>query len=62
MTTTPHFLISLAPLRIQTNSTPVLLGYKDRAELATPEKECLSSTIEGFVIVKETPGDAEEKN
>lgn len=46
----------------QTNSTPVLLGYKDRAELATPEKESLSSVMEGFVIVKDIPGDGEEKN
>ena len=40
----------------------MLLGYKDRAELATPDKESLTSVIEGFVIIKNTPGDEEEKN
>eukprot|EP00604_Paraphysomonas_vestita_P002076 CAMPEP_0174819558 /NCGR_PEP_ID=MMETSP1107-20130205/2855_1 /TAXON_ID=36770 /ORGANISM="Paraphysomonas vestita, Strain GFlagA" /LENGTH=379 /DNA_ID=CAMNT_0016033271 /DNA_START=1752 /DNA_END=2891 /DNA_ORIENTATION=- len=46
----------------QTNTTPVLLGYKDRAELATPDMESLTSVIEGFVLVKNTPGDEEEKH
>jgi hypothetical protein len=39
-----------------------LLGYKDRAELATPDRECLSSIIEGFVLVKDVAGEGEEKN
>lgn len=36
----------------QTHSTPVLLGFKDRAELASSDFKCLSSVIEGVVILE----------
>eukprot|EP01006_Ploeotia_vitrea_P026081 TRINITY_DN59051_c3_g1_i1.p1 TRINITY_DN59051_c3_g1~~TRINITY_DN59051_c3_g1_i1.p1 ORF type:complete len:947 (-),score=-30.00 TRINITY_DN59051_c3_g1_i1:112-2952(-) len=36
----------------QTHNTPVLLGYKDRAELAASEHKAICSVIEGVVIVK----------
>lgn len=36
----------------QTHSTPVLLGYKDRAELAAVEHRAIGSVVEGVVIVK----------
>ena len=36
----------------QTHTTPVLLGTKDRAELASDEYESLSSVLEGFVILR----------
>jgi 26S proteasome regulatory subunit N1 len=36
----------------QTHETPVLLGYKDRAELATDEYTNISSVLEGFAIVR----------
>lgn len=36
----------------QTQSTPVLLGYGDRAELEDEEYISLSSTLEGLVILK----------
>ena len=36
----------------QTQSTPVLLAYGERAELEDEEYLCLSSTLEGLVILK----------
>eukprot|EP01137_Pigoraptor_chileana_P004075 Opistho-2@45258 len=36
----------------QTHTTPVLLGYGERAELATEEFESVTPILEGFVIVK----------
>ena len=36
----------------QTHSTPVLLGFKDRAELAAPQHRAIGSVVEGVVIVK----------
>ena len=39
----------------QTHSTPVLLGYTERAELATEEYLALSPILEGIVILKKNP-------
>ena len=39
----------------QTHSTPVLIGYGERAELATEEYLPLSNILEGFVILKRNP-------
>src|SRR5690606_1448299 len=39
----------------QTHTTPVLLGFGDRAELATDEYLPLSSILEGFVILRKNP-------
>ena len=39
----------------QTHTTPVLLGYKDRAELAGSEYTAVSPLLEGVVIVEKTP-------
>jgi 26S proteasome regulatory subunit N1 len=39
----------------QTHSTPVLVGYGERAELATEEYLSLASVLEGFVILKRNP-------
>eukprot|EP01118_Nematostelium_gracile_P000182 TRINITY_DN1017_c0_g1_i1.p1 TRINITY_DN1017_c0_g1~~TRINITY_DN1017_c0_g1_i1.p1 ORF type:complete len:876 (+),score=310.73 TRINITY_DN1017_c0_g1_i1:43-2670(+) len=39
----------------QTHNTPVLLGYGDRAELATDEYIQVTSIMEGFVILKPNP-------
>jgi 26S proteasome regulatory subunit N1 len=39
----------------QTHSTPVLLAYSERAELATEEFKALSSILEGFVILVKNP-------
>jgi len=39
----------------QTHSTPVLIGYTERCELATDEFKCLASVLEGFVIVEKNP-------
>ena len=44
----------------QTHTTPVLLNYKDRAELAGKEYKCLSSILEGFVILEKQPEEEEE--
>lgn len=35
-----------------TNTTPVLLGYGERAQLASEDYEPLTPLLEGFVIVK----------
>lgn len=37
---------------MQTHTTPVLLGFKDRAELAGGEYTSLTSVMEGVVIVQ----------
>lgn len=39
----------------QTHTSPVLLGYNDRAELATEEYFPLTDILEGFVILKKNP-------
>lgn len=39
----------------QTHTTPVLLSYGDRAELATEDYIPVSSVLEGFVILKPNP-------
>lgn len=39
----------------QTHDTPVLLGYKDRAELATDEFISCASVLEGFAILRKNP-------
>eukprot|EP01133_Synstelium_polycarpum_P010900 gene10900-12705_t len=39
----------------QTHTTPVLLGYNDRAELATDDYIPLSNVLEGIVILKPNP-------
>ncbi|KAK9469831.1 armadillo-type protein [Lipomyces arxii] len=44
-----------------TNSTPVLLGYGDRAELEDDEYVALASTLEGLVILRKNANKAEEE-
>jgi len=39
----------------QTHTTPVLLAYGERAELATEEFLCLTPMMEGFCILKKNP-------
>lgn len=39
----------------QTHTTPVLLAYGERAELATEEYLPLSPIMEGFVILRKNP-------
>jgi len=39
----------------QTHTTPVLLAYGERAELATDEYLSLSPIMEGFVIIEKNP-------
>merc|ERR1712187_343270 len=39
----------------QTRTTPVLLNYMDRAELATEEYVSLSAVMEDFVILRKNP-------
>merc|ERR1711976_539096 len=39
----------------QTRTTPVLLNYMDRAELATEEYLPVSTVLEDFVILKKNP-------
>lgn len=41
----------------QTHSTPVLLGFKDRAEIASREFKAATSVMEGLVIVEAVPVD-----
>ena len=38
-----------------TNNTPVLLGFGDRAQLATDEFLSVTPLLEGFVILKKNP-------
>ncbi|KAJ3164106.1 proteasome regulatory particle base subunit [Geranomyces variabilis] len=45
----------------QTHSTPVLLAYTERAELASEEWLSLASVLEGFVILKKNPEWEEEE-
>ncbi|KAI8611309.1 armadillo-type protein [Chytriomyces sp. MP71] len=44
----------------QTHSTPVLLAYSERAELATEEYIAVGTTLEGFVLLKKNPDYMEE--
>ncbi len=44
----------------QTHSTPVLLGYTERAELATEEYISLTPVLEGIVLLKKNPDWMEE--
>merc|ERR1712169_168298 len=44
----------------QTQSTPVLLGYGERAELEDEEYLSLNSTLEGLVILRKNPDWEEE--
>ncbi|KAI8825259.1 armadillo-type protein [Fimicolochytrium jonesii] len=46
----------------QTHSTPVLLAYTERAELATEEYLPLASVLEGFVILKKNPDYVEDES
>ncbi|KAI9098204.1 armadillo-type protein [Phlyctochytrium arcticum] len=39
----------------QTHSTPVLLAFTERAELATEEFKPLASVLEGFVVMRKNP-------
>jgi 26S proteasome regulatory subunit N1 len=39
----------------QTHTTPVLLAYQDRAELATEEYLPLTPILENFVMVRKNP-------
>ena len=39
----------------QTHSTPVLLGYSERAELATEEYISLTPVLEGTVLIRKNP-------
>uniref|UniRef100_A0A915J7H7 26S proteasome non-ATPase regulatory subunit 2 n=1 Tax=Romanomermis culicivorax TaxID=13658 RepID=A0A915J7H7_ROMCU len=39
----------------QTSSTPVLLAYGERAELAVDDYTSISPSLEGFVILRKTP-------
>lgn len=43
----------------QTHTTPVLLGYRDRAELAG-DRKCVSSVVEGFVITEKVEANTDE--
>merc|ERR1711972_1192392 len=45
----------------QTRTTPVLLNYMDRAELATEEYLPVSTVLEDFVILKKNPNYVPEK-
>ncbi|GAM20101.1 hypothetical protein SAMD00019534_032760 [Acytostelium subglobosum LB1] len=44
----------------QTHTTPVLIGYSERAELATDDYIPLSSVLEGIVILKPNPNATQE--
>merc|ERR1712070_393225 len=46
----------------QTHTTPVLVGYGERAELATDEYFPVSTTLEGVVILKVNPDSVDAKN
>jgi 26S proteasome regulatory subunit N1 len=50
--------IPLSAFIIQTHTTPVLLGHRDRAELAGQEYSTLVSVMEGVVIVEKIPEQA----
>ena len=39
----------------QTHTTPVLLAYGERAELATEEYIAVTNVIEGFVLLRKNP-------
>lgn len=44
--------LTLIYATLQTHTTPVLLGFKDRAELAGADFVAASSVMEGVVIVE----------
>lgn len=44
----------------QTHTTPVLLAYGERAELATDEYISLTPILEGFVILRKNPDHMEQ--
>merc|ERR1712070_427374 len=46
----------------QTHTTPVLVGYGERAELATDEYFPVSETLEGVVILKVNPDSKDARN
>lgn len=46
----------------QTHDTPVLLGYGERAELATEEYISETNVMENFVILKSNPDYEPEKD
>jgi len=46
----------------QTHTTPVLLGYKDRAEIAGSEYTSVTSVMEGVVVVEKVPEKASEES
>jgi len=46
----------------QTHTTPVPIGYGERAELATDEYLSVSSTLEGFVILQSNPNARRSKS
>lgn len=39
----------------QTHTTPVVIGYGERAELATEEYVSMGGVLEGFVILQKNP-------
>merc|ERR1712129_295984 len=45
----------------QTHETPILLQYKDRAELASDQYLPISSVLEGFAILRFNPESELEK-
>jgi 26S proteasome regulatory subunit N1 len=47
-------------LFMQTNTTPVLMGYKDRAELASKEHKPVASVLEGFALVSKSEEEKQE--
>ena len=51
----PYICNLHCPYTMQTHTTPVLLGHRDRAELAGQEYSTLVSVMEGVVIVDKIP-------
>merc|ERR1712141_357273 len=45
----------------QTHETPILLQYKDRAELASDKYLSIASVLEGFAILSLNPDSEQEK-
>ena len=46
----------------QTHTTPVLLAFTERAELATEEYLSVGSVLEGFVVLKKNPDYMDDKD
>lgn len=44
----------------QTHTTPVLIQYSERAEMASDDYEPMTSTLEGFVLVKKKEEESKE--